>query len=61
MQKTIEELIVKRCEVAKTESEEYLKCSDCDEEAQSVAEILCYKKGITDAIYLLKHTGLAKM
>ncbi|MDF2636857.1 MAG: hypothetical protein K0R78_3731 [Pelosinus sp.] len=52
MNKAIEELIIKRCEAAKLEDDEYLECERGNhevEEVQSLAEIACYKKGLRDA------------
>jgi hypothetical protein len=58
LNKAIEELIIKRCEVAKMEDAEYLECERGKrepEEVQSLAEIACYKKGLRDAknLYML--------
>ncbi len=57
MKKDIEELIVKRCELALMENKEYMKKemneSVSPDELQALAEKLCYKKGFFDALFLI--------
>lgn len=54
MGKDFEELVIKRCEEALMENEEYIKLetSDC-ENTQEEAEVLCYKKGFRDAFKIV--------
>ena len=61
MQKTIENLVMARCEEAKLENERYLECeltSNQPEEVQAEAETICYLKGVKDTIKTLKILGL---
>jgi len=53
-----EDFVATRCETAKLENKEYLKLERNDtaseEEVQEVAETICYKKGFSDALKLMK-------
>lgn len=58
MEKDFEEFIAKRCEEALLENEEYLELEygeSSDVEVQETAEIICYKKGFSDAMKVWKH------
>lgn len=47
--------VAKRCENALLKNEEYteLTSKGCEDELQSMAEILCYKQGWKDAVKML--------
>lgn len=58
MDEDFKDFIVKRCEKAKLEDEEYMKAERGDndpEEVQARAEIICYLKGFSDAKYIEKY------
>jgi hypothetical protein len=50
--------IIKRCEEALLENEEYItkehKSEQTSDDLQEMAEVLCYKKGFMDAMHILK-------
>ena len=61
MQKTIENLVMTRCEEAKLEDERYMECersSNNPNEVQAESETVCYLKGVKDTILTLKILGL---
>jgi hypothetical protein len=57
LDKDFENFVATRCETALLESDDYLKLErgDCDPVGvQGLAETICYKKGFSDAVNLLK-------
>lgn len=57
MERDFEDFIVTRCERAKLEDDEYLekeRGSSEPEEVQGMAEIVCYKKGFSDAMAIIQ-------
>ena len=56
METCLREFVIKRCEVATSESSELKNIESIDEEGNSsraLAEELCYRKGFKDALELL--------
>jgi len=61
MEKDFEEFIAKRCEKALLENREYLEkehIEDDMEGLQEKAEILCYKKGFSDALKIFDKVNI---
>jgi hypothetical protein len=60
LEKDFENFIAKRCESALLESDEYLLLEKEDSDpamTQGLAEIICYKKGFSDAMKIIKNNN----
>lgn len=61
MDKCINELVIKRCEYATSNSKSLCQLDDSDDvyAARAMAEQLCYQQGFKDAIEFVKTHGFA--
>ena len=58
MNKDFEEYVMKRCQIAEAENEDFINLEKtCNDElyVRTYAEEICYKKGFSDAIKLLSN------